>query len=280
MRLSSKSLTAMWHRERQDDLLSWPPSMRSRGAIPQVFYTGPQTVIVSADATSWKTLSGYQWKTCFGILVAVIHSTWPTQWNCTCRCIASMPVALQVSNTVVLGTSSCHFTMHGCAPNCSSQDSRRHVNSDVSWSRSNLRLPWYDVSILRRLPVPSHAHQSTSEWLWRHRYLSAVDHMLPFWSLIFSTSVSAHFGVPQGSVLGPVLFTAYVAPVGRLISHAGIDFHQYADDVNIYTSGVSGSMEFAGETKRHGPKQGVEMQEWTYRHDMARLDNAGENVPT
>ena len=32
------------------------------------------------------------------------------------------------------------------------------------------------------------------------------------------------------------MFTAYVAPVGRLIAHTEIDFHQYADDINIYTS--------------------------------------------
>jgi len=51
-----------------------------------------------------------------------------------------------------------------------------------------------------------------------------------------SVAVTTHFGVPQGSVLGPVLFTAYVAPVSRLIGHTGIDFHQYADDINIYTS--------------------------------------------
>jgi len=33
----------------------------------------------------------------------------------------------------------------------------------------------------------------------------------------------------------------YVAPVGRLISYTGIDFHQYADDINIYTSLSSSS---------------------------------------
>ena len=32
-------------------------------------------------------------------------------------------------------------------------------------------------------------------------------------------------GVPQGSVLGPMLYTAYVAPVGRLIASYGVHFH-------------------------------------------------------
>jgi len=35
---------------------------------------------------------------------------------------------------------------------------------------------------------------------------------------------------------GAVLFTTYVVSVGRLIRHTGIDFHQYADDINTYTS--------------------------------------------
>jgi len=41
-----------------------------------------------------------------------------------------------------------------------------------------------------------------------------------------SPAVTTHFGVPQGSVLEPVLFRAYVAPVGRPIGHTGIDFHR------------------------------------------------------
>ena len=35
--------------------------------------------------------------------------------------------------------------------------------------------------------------------------------------------------------------SAYVAPVGSLISLTGIDLHQYADDINIYTSLSSSS---------------------------------------
>ena len=69
---------------------------------------------------------------------------------------------------------------------------------------------------------------------WFKSYLTERTQSVIINNFNMSETNVLRFGVPQGSVLGPLLYTLYTKPLCDLIESFDIDFHMYADDTQLY----------------------------------------------
>ena len=70
---------------------------------------------------------------------------------------------------------------------------------------------------------------------WITSYLSDRSQFVRLGQSSSSTSACTT-GVPQGSVLGPILFSLYISPISVIASKHSITQQQYADDTQLYTA--------------------------------------------
>jgi len=86
-------------------------------------------------------------------------------------------------------------------------------------------------TLLERISQDFSIHGTTFNWLRsfvsdRKQYVAVGAEQ--------SSSVNCTSGVPQGSVLGPLLFAMYISPVSNVIAAHSLRYHRYADDTQLY----------------------------------------------
>ena len=170
-------------------------------------------------------------------------------------------------------------------PNHSTETALVRVQSDILWALDKKKiviLVLLDLSaafdtvrhsiLLDRL---EHNFGVTGNALaWFRSYLEGRTYCVSI-SGTQSQDVTLECGVPQGSVLGPVLFNIYTNQLGSLVRQHKMNYHGYADDSQLYAS-------FSTDCTAHSVLQ-VELcldavRSWILTNNLMLNDNKTEII--
>ena len=87
--------------------------------------------------------------------------------------------------------------------------------------------------LLKRLQDHFFIHGTAIKWL--KSYLSDRKYFVKI-NCSISNGIITLFGVPQGSILGPILFLLYIAEIETIAKLYGLSIHIFADDMQLYIS--------------------------------------------
>jgi len=122
------------------------------------------------------------------------------------------------------------------------------------------------LSILRELGVDGQALEWFSSYLECRRQVILIHGTC-------SDSRDVSCGVPQGSVLGPILFTVYTSSLGRLLREQVPDYHFYADDSDLYLCARPSQL----VTASHQLEDCIRLvQTWMCKHQLKMNDEKTE----
>ena len=80
------------------------------------------------------------------------------------------------------------------------------------------------------------------------------------------------YGVPQGSVLGPIFFTIYAGPISSIAQQHGMEVHGYADDTQLYVTFVAKSVPDAELAKTKAEACVADLGRWMTKNKL-KLNN-------
>ena len=91
-----------------------------------------------------------------------------------------------------------------------------------------------------------------------------------------SEPADLQYGVPQGSVLGPILFTIYTSPIGAIAKRHNLEIHIYADDTQLYIFFKTRDFKSQAEALRAIKECVSEIRQWMAENKLQLNDQKTE----